>query len=65
MESGISFTTRKSNDSSEKKETNVSITNSSKISPHLLLIIHMVINAIMALDKKAQLVVDREKKMDS
>lgn len=65
MDSGISFTTRKSDETSQNKGTDISITNSSKISPHLLLIIHMVINAIMALDKKAALVSEREHKLDS
>lgn len=59
LNSGLSFTTRKSTEQTTKDEASINITKSAKISPHLLLIIHTVINLIMALDKKAQLVENR------
>lgn len=66
LESGISFTTRKVpvENSQEGNKAGVHISQSSKVSPHLLLIIHTVINAIVTLDKKAQLLESRSSKMD-
>lgn len=64
LDSGVSFTTRKSSGKEEKKDADINITQAAKVSPHLLLIIHTVINLIMKLDKNAQLVEGRSRQLD-
>ncbi len=65
LESSVEFTTRKpSPDEEENPETSIKFNRSAKISPHLLLIVHSIINIVMELEDKAQLVSDRSKKIN-
>lgn len=59
-EKGVSFTTRKPRSDDDKQEPKINFTNSAKISPHLLLIIHTIINIIASLDRKSDLIDTRK-----
>ena len=65
MENNISFTTRKTQEDSDSQERKINFTNSAKVSPHLLLVIHMIINVIVEIDKKAELLNQRKNAADS
>ena len=64
-EKSVSFTTRKSRPEDENDERKINFTNSVKISPHLLLVVHTIINIIVELDKKADLLSERKNMADS
>ncbi len=65
MENNISFTIRKTQEDSDSQERKINLTNSAKVSPHLLLVIHMIINVIVEIDKKAELLNQRKNAADS
>lgn len=64
LNTDVSYTVRKTakEEEAKKPETNINITKSAKISPHLLLAIHTIINLVLELDKRAGLVEDRSKR---